>query len=300
MDLWLCILAAILFTGSGIWVWHTRRQTRKIMEHMNDMLEAAVDGSFQEEFYDESLLSSIETKLAHYLAASAVSADNLTEEKEKVKQLIADISHQTKTPIANLMLYAQMLEEKELAQEEKEFVREINIQAGKLNFLIGSLVKASRLETGMLVLHPKLGFVSPMLEEVLSQIMPRAESREQTVEFVPEELPAYFDLKWTAEALGNIVDNAIKYTPGGGTVQLKVEKYSSFVKIDVIDNGIGIEKEEIPKIFGRFYRSLSVADQPGVGVGLFLAREIIQAQKGYVKVKSEIGKGSIFSVFLPV
>ena len=108
------------------------------------------------------------------------------------------------------------------------------------------------------------------------------------------------DLKWTAEALGNIVDNAIKYTPGGGTVQLKVEKYSSFVKIDVIDNGIGIEKEEIPKIFGRFYRSLSVADQPGVGVGLFLAREIIQAQKGYVKVKSEIGKGSIFSVFLPV
>ena len=81
---------------------------------------------------------------------------------------------------------------------------------------------------------------------------------------------------------------------------MKVEKYSSFVKVDVSDNGIGIEKEEIPKIFGRFYRSLSVADQPGVGVGLFLAREIIQAQKGYVKVKSEIGKGSIFSVFLPV
>ncbi len=299
MDLWLCILAAILFTGSGIWVWHTRRQTRKIMEHMNDMLEAAVDGSFQEEFYDESLLSSIETKLAHYLAASAVSADNLTEEKEKVKQLIADISHQTKTPIANLMLYAQMLEEKELAQEEKEFVREINIQAGKLNFLIGSLVKASRLETGMLVLHPKLGFVSPMLEEVLSQIMPRAESREQTVEFVPEELPAYFDLKWTAEAVYNIVDNAVKYTPCGGQIKILLADIGTFVRIKIKDTGIGISEEDTVKIFQRFYRGALVHDQEGVGIGLYLARQIITEENGFMKVKSVVGEGSSFYIYLP-
>ena len=96
------------------------------------------------------------------------------------------------------------------------------------------------------------------------------------------------------------MDNAIKYTPDGGNVRVKAEEYSFFVRIDITDNGIGIEKEEIPKIFGRFYRSLSVADQPGVGIGLFLAREIIQAQKGYIKVASETGKGSTFSVFLPV
>ena len=93
------------------------------------------------------------------------------------------------------------------------------------------------------------------------------------------------------EALGNIVDNAIKYTACGGNVQVKAEQNSFFVKIDIIDDGIGIEKEEIPKIFGRFYWSLSVADQPGVGIGLFLAREIIQAQKGYIKVTSEREKG---------
>ena len=108
------------------------------------------------------------------------------------------------------------------------------------------------------------------------------------------------DPKWTVEALGNIVDNAIKYTACGGNVQVKAEQNSFFVKIDIIDDGIGIEKEEIPKIFGRFYRSLSVADQPGVGIGLFLAREIIQAQKGYIKVTSKRGKGSTFSVFLPI
>lgn len=86
----------------------------------------------------------------------------------------------------------------------------------------------------------------------------------------------------------------------GGKIKIKAGRYSFFVKIDITDNGIGIEKEEIPKIFGRFYRSLSVADQPGVGIGLFLAREIIQAQKGYIKVTSETGQGSTFSVFLPV
>ena len=109
------------------------------------------------------------------------------------------------------------------------------------------------------------------------------------------------DPKWTVEALGNIVDNAIKYTACGGNVQVKTEQNSFFVKIDIIDDGIGIEKERNTKEYlGGFIRSLSVADQPGVGIGLFLAREIIQAQKGYIKVTSERGKGSIFSVFLPI
>lgn len=115
------------------------------MEHMNAMLEAAMDGTFVESVYDESMLSSVETKLAHYLSASAVSARNLTQEKEKVKKLVTDISHQTKTPIANLLLYAQMLEEKELPEEAQAFVQELNRQAAKLHFLIVSLVKASRL-----------------------------------------------------------------------------------------------------------------------------------------------------------
>ena len=139
-----------------------------------------------------------------------------------------------------------------------------------------------------------------LLESVCQGFTAKAREKDISLSVCDTDLYVICDLKWTAEALGNIVDNAIKYTPEGGKVQLKVEKYSSFVKVDVIDDGIGIKKEEIPKIFGRFYRSLSVADQPGVGVGLFLAREIIQAQKGYVKVKSEIGKGSTFSVFLPV
>ena len=127
-----------------------------------------------------------------------------------------------------------------------------------------------------------------------------AVEKDITLELFDTDLHVMCDTKWTVEALGNIVDNAIKYTACGEVVQIKAERYSFFVKIDITDDGIGIEKEEIPKIFGRFYRSLSVADQPGVGIGLFLAREIIQAQKGYIKVTSEREKGSTFSVFLPI
>ncbi len=178
-------LAAILFLISAAWVWLEHARIRRMLEHMERMLEHAADGSFQESRYDESLLSSLEAKLADYLSASVVSARNLSGEKEKVKQLISDISHQTKTPVANLLLYAQMLEERELPKEEREFVQEINRQAQKLNFLIVSLVKASRLETGAFVLHPKWNLLSPMLEEAVRQAAHAAQEKQISIAYEP-------------------------------------------------------------------------------------------------------------------
>lgn len=301
METGLCAMAVVVLLLSVIWVWYTRCHVRRIMEHMNEMMEAAADGIFREEIYDESVLSSVETKLAHYLAASAVTTKNITEEKEKVKQLIADISHQTKTPIANLLLYAQMLEEKKLPQEERSFVQEINRQTQKLNFLIISLVKTSQLETGIFVLHPKWGAVQPMLEEVRNQIVPKAESKNQTVELEPdtENIFAYFDPKWTVEAIYNIVDNAVKYTPKGGKIKISLLHTGLFVRIEIRDNGIGISEADTAKIFRRFYRSISVSEEEGVGIGLYLTRQMITGENGYIKVKSAIGEGSSFFVYLP-
>lgn len=295
---WLCAVVAPVFLLSGAWVWHTRCHVRRIMEHMGEMLEAASDGSFQEQAYDESMLSSVETKLAHYLAASEVSARNLTEEKEKVKRLIADISHQTKTPIANLLLYAQMLEEKELPEEGQAFVQELHRQAQKLDFLIASLIKASRLETGMLVLHPRPDFVSGMLEEALGQVAPKAERKEQTIVYAPDRFYAYFDWKWTVEAIYNILDNAVKYTPEGGKVQVSLLDTDLFVRIEVRDTGIGISEGDTAKIFHRFYRGALANAEEGIGIGLYLARQIIAGENGYIKVRSVPGKGSSFFVYL--
>lgn len=301
MENWFCTAASVLlFFLAGIWVWYTRCRTRRIMEHISAMLDAAAEGSFQEEVYDESMLSSVETKFAHYLAASAVLSKNLMQEKEKVKRLIADISHQTKTPVANLLLYAQMLEEKNLPREEQAFVQELNRQAKKLNFLIGSLVKASRLETGVFVMHPKWDFVAPMLTEVLNQIAPKAEAKKQTVVFLPGDSCAYFDAKWTAEAVYNIVDNAVKYTPEGGRTEITLMDTELFVRIEIRDNGIGIPEPETPKIFQRFYRGTDVSEEEGAGIGLYLARQIIAEQNGYIKVKSKTGEGTSFFVYLPM
>ena len=139
-----------------------------------------------------------------------------------------------------------------------------------------------------------------MFASVQQQFNVKVREKNITLSLCDTDLHVLCDPKWTVEAIGNIVDNAIKYTARGGKIKIKAGQYSFFVKIDITDNGIGIEKEEIPKIFGRFYRSMSVTDQPGVGIGLFLAREIIQAQNGYIKVTSEREKGSTFSVFLPI
>ena len=110
---------------------------------------------------------------------------------------------------------------------------------------------------------------------------------------------ACFDLKWTLEALSNILDNAVKYTPAGGTVSVNAQEYEMFVRIDVADSGIGMSEEETAKVFARFYRSPRVSQEKGVGIGLYLVREILSREGGYIKVTSKIDQGSTFSVFLP-
>ena len=116
---------------------------------------------------------------------------------------------------------------------------------------------------------------------------------------IPLDPVAFFDFKWTLEALANIVENAIKYTPPGGLVTVSTREYEMFVCIDITDNGIGMSEEETAKIFTRFYRSPHVYEEKGVGIGLYLAREIVSKEGGYIKVSSELSKGSVFSVFLP-
>lgn len=297
-ELLFCTAAVFVCAAAAVWVCGVRYQMRKMMEQMNRMIEEAIAGSFREEVYDESMRSSVEGKLAHYLASSKVSAQNLNREKEKIKELIADISHQTKTPVANILLYSQLLSEKELPEDGRECTEQLKRQAEKLNFLIGSLVKISRLETGVLALCPVKNNVSHLIEEVIAQIAPGAKEKNIALHFKPNDLYACFDRKWTAEAVYNIADNAVKYTPQGGNVAIDLLDTELFVRIAVQDTGIGIPEEETAKIFGRFYRSHTVSDQEGVGIGLFLAREIIAKEGGYIRVMSKTGKGSSFFVYL--
>lgn len=275
-----------------------RVKTKKTMDTLDKMLEQAKNGTFREANFDETRLSALEMRFFQYLTAGAVSAEAVKREKDKIKSLIADISHQTKTPIANLLLYSELLQEENLSEEAQGSAKAIREQAEKLRFLIDSLVKLSRLENGILALSPEKQPTQPMLEAVVGAYRRKAEEKGLYLHLEPSEESAVFDGKWTAEALGNLLDNAIKYTREGG-ITLKVTPYELFLRLDIGDTGIGIPEEEQGKIFTRFYRSETVKEQEGVGIGLYLTREILSKQGGYLKVSSEVGKGSTFSVFLP-
>lgn len=277
-----------------------RFRTNKTIERLNQMIDNAADGNPIEQGFDETRMSALETKLARYLAMNSSAKTQLTQEKTRVNELISNISHQTKTPVANLLLYAQLLDECNLPTQEKEYVHALMEQSKKLNFLIASLVKMSRLETGIIAAVRQKHRIQPMLEQVMNQMIPAAKAADILLTCKNSDTTAVFDPKWTAEALCNILDNAIKYTPSGGGVSVDVTPYEMFLKIDISDTGIGISEEETAKIFTRFYRSPAVSNQDGVGLGLCLAREIISVQGGYIRVDSTEGKGSVFSIFLPM
>ena len=276
----------------------SRWRVSRTMGRIERMLDAAQEGHYSEELFDESRLSMLETRFADYLSSSSISTEQLREEKEKIKMMISDISHQTKTPIANLLLYSELMMEQDLPKQIQSEVQAIQTQAEKLRFLIDALVKLSRLESGVVSLAPHRQPVQPMLDQVLESYRDRAQKKGLELHNTPTTISASFDSKWTVEALGNLVDNAIKYTPEG-RVAVQVEEYEIFVKIDVADTGIGISEEEQPKVFSRFYRAQSVQQNEGVGIGLYLAREIISGEGGYIRLSAAEPKGSVFSVFLP-
>lgn len=273
----------------------------RTLTRLDQMLDNALENTFEENAFDESRLSALETKLHHFLSASRARSSRTVSERDQVQTLIGDISHQTKTPIANLRLYSDLLAEQSgLPESAQMLADEIGRQSAKLDFLIQSLIKASRLENGIVQVSPETSAMDVLLESAALGVLKKAQNRSVTLIMdVPQNLSACFDLKWTAEALYNILDNALKYTPPGGEIRVTAQAYELFSRIDVSDTGIGISEDEIPKIFSRFYRSSAVSQEEGVGIGLYLSREIITLQGGYIKVSSEPGKGSCFSVFLP-
>lgn len=271
----------------------------KVMDRLNQMVDNAIEGKPVENGFDETRMSALETKLSQYLSMNSAAKTQLGEEKAKINQMISDISHQTKTPIANILLYTQLLSESRLSRQDKECVGFLAEQAEKLSFLVSSLVKISRLEAGIITVCPKLNQINGLLEGVVNEAGQKAVKKDILLTLENTEIYGTFDPKWTAEAVYNIIDNAIKYTPEGGSIRVSAVKYQLFCRIDVQDTGIGISEDEIPKIFTRFYRSGEVNQEEGVGIGLYLAREIIAGQGGYIKVFSKPGRGSLFSVFLP-
>lgn len=290
----ICIALAVGGIAFGIW---QSIRARKVMARLEEMLGEAMTGDFTEKEFSENRISRIESKFYNYINSSAVSAVAVKNERDKIKTLISDISHQTKTPIANLLLHGELLAESELNSEQRDSCGAMLRETEKLRFLIDALVKLSRLENGILSLNPAMDSVGELMRSVYEEMRDKAELKGLSLELEASDARAFFDRKWTAEALTNIVDNAVKYTERG-SVSLSAVEYEMFVCVKVKDTGAGIAEADIPKIFARFSRLEEAHQKEGVGIGLYLAREIIAGEGGYIKVASVPGNGSEFSVFL--
>ena len=273
--------------------------TRHTFELLNRMLDDAISGNFRESDYDETELSKLEVKWMRFLTASASSHENLAGERQSIQELVSDISHQVKTPVANIRLYGELLEER-LDGEDRDLVRHLLNETELLEFLIQSLVKMSRLEADTIQLLPENQPLLPLLSDIEERGLEKQLRRRITLAKAgwDQEIRAVFDRKWTAEAVYNILDNAYKYSPEGSTVMIALEEYNLFTRIRIADQGPGVTTDEVPRLFDRFYRSPRFKDREGVGLGLSLAREIIRKEGGYIKVSSVPGSGAEFSVYL--
>lgn len=289
--------------------------TNKVIERLDRMLDDALNGTFSESSYDETKLSRLESKWKEFLGTSALSNQNLEAERHRLEQFISDISHQTKTPMTNIKMYTELLCEevntlqgKEAGNEAsinriRKYTEEIGRQNERLEFLIDSLTKLSRLESGTLEVVAKPSSVYELVKAGVAAVKPKADKKK--ISFITADaegdasVTAGFDMKWTLEALINVLDNAVKYSPEGGKVTVELSETELYAAVHVIDEGQGISEEDATRIFGRFFRGSEVQQDEGVGIGLYLAREILSKEDGYIKVISnENRKGGEFILYL--
>lgn len=282
-------------------VWYSIYKNRKTYRSIDRLLDCVLNQK-KIELSDvrEGELSALVNKINRIQEVLGKQVEMAEAEKEQVKSLVSNMSHQLKTPLANLSVYTEILNRQELEEKKKaEAAEKIKKQIDKLDWIIGSLAKMVKLEQNVIVFEAEGISIRKTLLDAIDTVYEKLEKKEiMLVSATYEDILLFHNRKWTAEVFVNLLENAIKYTQQGGTIQIKVCPYEIYTEIQIIDDGCGIHEEEITEIFKRFYRSREVEHIEGSGIGLYLSNLILEKEKGYMTVKSVYGEGSCFSVFL--
>ncbi len=248
----------------------------------------------------ETRESKLENTLQRLLDQAEKKEAQAKRDRDEVASLLSDLTHQLKTPMANVIMYTELLEDENLTPEERQrFTYLARTQAKKMQWLLGNMLKASQLERGMISFSAEYTGIRETIRQAVSSVYAQAEERDIMIKVEPfEDRKLYHNPRWTAEAMENILDNAVKYSPSGSVVTVRVQPMEIYTQIEISDQGIGISGEEYNKIFRRFYRSSNAAQTEGSGLGLYLAQLILNNEKGYVTAVSRPGEGSSFRIFL--
>lgn len=231
----------------------------------------------------------------------ALEAENSRQEKEQIKQLVSNLSHQLKTPLANVMLYEDILLEKKglPALETERFLKQMRLQTEKIDWILNSLFKMAKLEQGAIGFDIGAYPIKTTVASALSAVY--EQSLKKGVRFSVQGFQEHrliHNPEWTAEALVNLFENAIKYSPCNSTIKVTFHGYEMYSAIKVRDYGIGVPQQEEQKIFQRFYRGSNAANIQGSGIGLYLSKLIIEKENGYITLDPVAGKGCCFQVLL--
>lgn len=297
------VLFTVLMMIAGVQVFLVSDGLVRLMESISNVLSSVL--SRQEDItlpkYEDNYMSKIVNQVSDIVKMVEADRMQAQKERERVKELVSDISHQLKTPLTNLQMYhALLMEQKGLAAvDREEFHGQIGDQIHRIQWLTDGLVKVSRLESGLIDINGTSVSVKDTLVASLQGAYANALDKQIELELEPfEDVCVQHDRRWTVEAIGNVLDNAVKYSPIGSTVRIRVRREGFYVRIDISDQGRGIIPEEQHKVFQRFYRGENTMDQSGVGIGLYLTRMIFELQSGYIRIASEVGEGTTVSVFL--
>lgn len=304
MEMMALVVLVLALAAAVLGLWLRLRRQRADVEAYAEYIDRALGDLLAERPLDariaatDDLWGHTNERLLRLSQAQMRRTEALQREQRSLQGLVADISHQTKTPLANIQLYLECLEH---GAEDASLVAKLGAQVEKLDFLLANMVKISRLETGAVRIQKQQALLADTLADALSVIVPKADAKQirLSVDY-DETMTLNHDRRWTAEALANLLDNAVKYTSAGGSVGVRVVLQPVFVQIAVHDSGKGIARERQGTIFTRFYREPEVHDTEGAGLGLYLARMIVERQGGFIDVVSAPGAGSTFTINLPV
>ena len=298
------IITGILSAGcvSGIlFGMYEYRRRKKLYRETDRMLESILEGDpILVSDLKEGEVSALSGKIRKIQEKQEMSVSQAEEEKEQVKSLISNMSHQLKTPLANIRMYEEILrEENQDAETREKFLAKMQTQSEKLEWILNSLFKMVKLEQNVMVFEASMCPIQKTILDAVNLVYEKAAKKQIQIKTgYISDLLLYHNAKWTSEVFVNLLENAVKYTGEGGTIQIDLKQYEMYAEIRITDTGMGIRKEEIPRIFQRFYRSKDVENLEGSGIGLYLSRLIAEKEKGYIQVESVYGKGSSFSVFL--
>lgn len=301
MDIYIAVIIGIIILNILIMGLIICWYRNKMLFQYNNFLDKAdkiLSGKQIDMIYDETLDSAISERLNRIMEISNMQKEIAEQERDVIKSLLSNISHQIRTPLANITLYAGLLKDDLNGMSSFRLADKIEKNAEKLEFFMNELLKSSYAEQEIISVNPKIIESDKIIKKSCQSVELDAMKKNIRIRSENNDYKVFADPKWTEEVFTNIIENAIKYSPNNTEITIKSILYESFVCVRIIDNGIGIPEQEQGKVFQRFYRGTNVTDKQGFGIGLYLAREVLRKQQGYIKIKSKLNKGTTVEVFL--